>query len=105
MDDAQLENMDLAQLKDLQRRISKAIETFEDRRKMEAVEKLERQARELGFSLADLASAAGPKKRRPATAKYANPANPSETWSGRGRKPRWVLAAEAEGRPMDDLAI
>jgi len=25
--------------------------------------------------------------------KYRNPANPIETWSGRGRKPRWMTAA------------
>ncbi|MGZ9032950.1 MAG: H-NS histone family protein [Rhodospirillales bacterium] len=37
--------------------------------------------------------------------KYRNPDNPEETWSGRGRQPRWVQAALAEGETLDDLAI
>lgn len=32
------------------------------------------------------------KRRNPARPKYRNPADPSQTWTGRGRKPHWVSA-------------
>ena len=35
--------------------------------------------------------------------KYRNPDDPSQTWSGRGRRPRWVTQALEGGRTLDDL--
>jgi DNA-binding protein H-NS len=37
--------------------------------------------------------------------KYRNPQNPSETWAGRGLKPRWMAAAIKTGKKMDDFLI
>jgi DNA-binding protein H-NS len=37
--------------------------------------------------------------------KYRNPQNPSETWAGRGWKPRWLAAAIKTGKKMDDFLI
>jgi DNA-binding protein H-NS len=37
--------------------------------------------------------------------KYRNPDNPSETWAGRGRPPKWVQAALESGQSLEDLAI
>ncbi|ACI92943.1 H-NS histone family [Afipia carboxidovorans OM5] len=37
--------------------------------------------------------------------KYRNPAAPSETWSGRGKQPRWLVAAIKSGRKIDDFRI
>lgn len=101
----ELNNLSLKELKDLQTQVAKAIATFEDRRKREAVSKLEANARDLGFSLADLVDAAQPRKRPAATPKYANPQNPDDTWSGRGRKPRWFIEAVDAGKALTDLEI
>jgi DNA-binding protein H-NS len=101
-----LNNMSLKDLKELQGKITKAISTFEDRRRKEALAEIEEIARAKGFSLAELTgNTAAPRKRAPATAKYANPADKSDTWSGRGRKPRWVEAALKSGKSLNDLAI
>lgn len=100
-----LNAMSLKELKDLQNQIGKAIATFEDRRKREAIATLEEKAREMGFSFAELTGLTPVRKRAPATAKYANPADKSETWSGRGRKPRWFDAAIKAGHSAEDLAI
>jgi DNA-binding protein H-NS len=43
--------------------------------------------------------------RRPAKAKYRNPADHTQTWSGRGKRPRWFSAALAAGKREKDLAI
>jgi DNA-binding protein H-NS len=37
--------------------------------------------------------------------KYRNPDNPTETWAGRGLKPRWLAAAIKAGRKLEDFAI
>jgi DNA-binding protein H-NS len=37
--------------------------------------------------------------------KYRNPSEPSETWSGRGKQPRWLTAALAAGRTIEEFVI
>ncbi len=37
--------------------------------------------------------------------KYFNPSAPLETWSGRGKQPRWVVAALRSGHKLEDLRI
>ena len=37
--------------------------------------------------------------------KYRNPSAPTETWSGRGKQPRWLVAALRSGNKLDDLLI
>jgi DNA-binding protein H-NS len=37
--------------------------------------------------------------------KYRNPENPSETWAGRGLKPRWLATAIKSGKKQEDFLI
>jgi DNA-binding protein H-NS len=37
--------------------------------------------------------------------KYRNPADPAETWAGRGRQPRWVTEQLRSGKELDDFRI
>jgi DNA-binding protein H-NS len=37
--------------------------------------------------------------------KYCNPLAPSETWAGRGKQPRWLVAALKTGRKLDEFKI
>lgn len=37
--------------------------------------------------------------------KYRNPANPKETWTGRGKQPRWLAAYTAKGKKVEDFLI
>lgn len=100
-----LDTLSLKELKDLQSQVNKAISGYEDRRKRKALSELEEKARAMGFSLAELTGATSSRKRTPLTAKYANPANSADTWSGRGRQPRWFSEALAKGTEPEDLAI
>jgi len=100
-----LNSMSMKELKDLQSQVARAIAGFEDRKRKQALAELEDKARELGFSLSELTGAAMPRKRAPASAKYANPANRTETWSGRGRKPRWFADALSAGKTPEDLLV
>ncbi|MBN2906933.1 MAG: H-NS histone family protein [Rhodobacteraceae bacterium] len=100
--------MDLSQyslkdLKQLRKDVDAAITSYHDREKAKARAVLEEKARELGFSLDDIV---GTKTRRAkAAAKYRNPNNAAETWSGRGRRPNWLEKALAGGLKLEDLLI
>jgi DNA-binding protein H-NS len=37
--------------------------------------------------------------------KYRNPDDPRQTWSGRGRQPRWLAALTLQGRRLEDFRI
>jgi DNA-binding protein H-NS len=41
----------------------------------------------------------------PVVPKYRNPNEPSETWSGRGKQPRWLVAALKSGKRIGDFQI
>lgn len=45
------------------------------------------------------------RKRAKAKVKYINPENHSETWTGRGRQPRWVVAHIDKGGSLQDISV
>lgn len=101
-----LETMSRVELLDLQGQVEKALKTAEVRERQEALKAAEKAAAEFGFSLADLSGDArrGTKGTK-AAPKYRNPADPEQTWTGRGRKPQWVHDALHSGADISDLEI
>ena len=100
-----LNSLSVKELRDLQVQVVRAIATFEDRARKAAASALEDLAKAHGFNLSDFTGVSTLKKRAPAGAKYANPADRSQTWSGRGRKPHWYIAAIAGGKSPEDLSV
>lgn len=41
----------------------------------------------------------------PVSPKYRNPDQPSETWAGRGRHPRWLITQLRSGKRIEDFRI
>ena len=83
--------------------IEKALKTLDTRRKAEAKKAADDAARKFGFSLDELVEDGA--KGGKGVPRYANPEDPAQTWTGRGRKPRWVEAALKSGKSLDDLAL
>lgn len=98
-----LESMSSDALKKLIADAQKALKTVDARRRAEAKRAMEQAAKEYGFSVDEVMD--GKTKGPKGSAKYANPADPSQTWTGRGRKPNWVLEALKAGKSIDDMAI
>jgi DNA-binding protein H-NS len=70
--------------------------------------KLSDEKDRLEKSLSQLRAKAPGRDRRPyppVLPKYRNPVRPSETWAGRGKRPRWVSAQLRSGKKLDDLRI
>ncbi len=84
--------------------------------KKELVEEFRAKAEAMGLSLEELlrspasagrpaAKARSPRKGAPAASpavKYRNPET-GETWSGRGRSPKWMALAEQSGRSREEF--
>jgi len=101
-----LEKMSRKDLLELRDQVEKALKNAEKRERKEALKAAEKAAAEFGFSLSELASdGSKSSKGMKAAAKYKNPANPEQTWSGRGRKPQWVHDALKSGADISDLEI
>ena len=45
------------------------------------------------------------RKYPPVLPKFRNPSDPSETWAGRGKQPRWMVTQLKAGKKMDDFLI
>jgi DNA-binding protein H-NS len=45
------------------------------------------------------------RKYPPVLPKFRNPSDPSETWAGRGKRPRWMVTQLKAGKKMDDFLI
>lgn len=67
-------------------------------------------ANEVGLSVDELITRGRGKAAKPANKgvvppRYRNPLNPEETWTGRGRQPRWVAERVARGVTLEDMLI
>lgn len=45
------------------------------------------------------------RKYPPVLPKFQNPSDPSETWAGRGKQPRWLVSQLKAGKKMNDFLI
>ena len=95
-----LKTMSISKLMDLWAKVEDALAT------KVADQRRELQSRLSGLDRMDTA----PRSRRGGVRgkvepKYRNPDNPSETWAGRGLKPRWLAAALKTGKKLEDFGI
>ena len=101
-----LDKMSRTELQSLRRDVDKALESLDTRRRKEALEAAEKAAAEHGFALTDILGGKTKKSAtRGAPAKYRNPEDGNQTWSGRGRQPGWFKDAIASGKSPEALEI
>jgi DNA-binding protein H-NS len=101
-----VETMTLKQIEDLEGRIAIAKAKAADAAKADVKAKIDTLLANAGFTIADLYPNAGKGRgRSKSAAKYANPEDRSQTWTGRGRKPNWLVARLKKGAKMDDFAL
>ena len=75
-----------------------------------AIAEIKRLMSQFGITVEDLgsgpsrAATAKSKSRGMVAAKYRDPAS-GKTWTGRGRRPGWVVALEASGKTLESCRI
>lgn len=100
-----LNEMSLEDLKKLQKDVTKAIDTYEERAIKAARAEMDAIARQHGLTLEKVLAKTPSMARKPVPPKYANPVDSDQTWTGRGRKPKWVVDALENGKSLEDLTI
>jgi DNA-binding protein H-NS len=100
-----LEKMTLPELIKLQKDLGPAIKKKQRKEKTSLRKQMEELAKQSGFTFDEVVFTAKTKKVSKVKPKYANPDDADQTWTGRGRKPKWVESALADGKSLDDLLI
>jgi DNA-binding protein H-NS len=101
----ELQAKSFTELQDLLKAVEAEISRRETEEKANAKKQILELAKSYGLSLDEVLSKATAVVRKPVEAKYKNPNDESQTWTGRGRKPVWVQALLDEGFSLEDLAI
>jgi DNA-binding protein H-NS len=105
MKKADLERLTKDELGQLRKDIDRAIKTFDEQQRKEALAAADAAAREKGFTLTQLTGGKFKKARGATPPKFQHPENPALTWSGRGRQPRWFKELTEAGTPEEELRI
>lgn len=119
-----LNSMSAKQLEALIAQANKRRAVLKKRKPVATVRKrLEQIARAEGYSIAELFGSRGTAAPAPApraakgtrkpskmagskvAPKYRDPANAANTWSGRGKQPRWLASYTAQGRALEEFRI
>ena len=102
MKDRELGKMELDDLWNLHERLIEVLDRKLEGEKRRLQTRLDELGRRFGGSPNDLPQRRPYPKVEP---KFRNPNDPSETWSGRGKPPRWVVELLAAGRNLDEIRI
>lgn len=109
--------MDLAQLKALGEQVAQQIVATRQREIERAAQQIEEIAASLEMSVPQLIDETGLLNTKAksskgktgsgakAPARYQNPNDASQTWSGRGRQPGWVVQYQKGGGKLEDVQI
>ena len=101
--------LSVEELKRLQVEAEALIVSKKDQAIEDAYDQIVAIADGLGFSIEELLEL-GEQKRKKTTRKaveprYRNKNNPEDTWTGRGKQPRWLVAELEKGAKLEDFLI
>jgi DNA-binding protein H-NS len=110
-----LKSLNRKELEKLKANVEKALARVEKTEMKEALAAAEKAAKAHGFDLAEITGGvaapskakrkAAAKPKKPGVAKYANPDDKTQTWTGKGRRPDWFVAAMKAGKTPEQLEI
>ena len=92
-----LDSMSFAELAQMQARIERLRIEKKNSERNELRQRIIAMVKEHGFEISDLFGK-GRNGKGSVAVKYRDPHNPENTWTGRGRMPRWLVAATKGGK-------
>ena len=109
-----LASLSLNELEAIQKKVNREIQKRRSKAQEEGLRKFKLIAAEYGLTSNELKESRLPrdqwqekryKKRGPVAPKYRDPSNAENTWTGRGRKPKWVEAFLNGGGRLEQITI
>ena len=88
-----LEKMSYAELAALSTHVARLKIDKQNAERATVRQKMADLAKQHGFDIRELMDGRKAKGKGTVAVKYRDPKNPSNTWTGRGRMPRWMVAA------------
>jgi DNA-binding protein H-NS len=100
------ENMTYAELTQLRGRVDRLLVAKKNEARVELREKIANLVSSKGMTLEDVLGGKRGQRKGTVAVKYRDPKDPANTWTGRGRMPRWLVAA-TKGRKAkrEDFAV
>ena len=90
-----LEKMSFSELADMENQIERLKSDRQNSERAALRQRMVDIAKKHGFDIHDLF---GKGRKGTVAVKYRDPKNPDNTWTGRGRMPRWMVAATKGGK-------
>ncbi len=100
-----IDNLSVSELKRLEKEVQNKIQVRFEKEKEELRQQIRNIAKEAGTTVEELFGVRGNRRRGKVAPKYANPSNPEQTWTGRGRMPRWLQEKVDAGAKREDFLI
>lgn len=100
-----LSNMSASELRNLQEQVKRELKKRESQDVQKAKEEIFAIAQRVGLPLKELIATPGRGKGGTVAARYRNPGDATQQWTGRGRQPKWVKEWLDSGKSVDDLRI
>ena len=101
-----LEKMSDAELGELAAAVAQEQERRQDAAQQAAVARIHELAAGVGMTVAELLARQSQRRAGPkGEPKYRNPDNPEQTWTGKGTRPGWFVAALERGVAREDILI
>ncbi|MES2206745.1 MAG: H-NS histone family protein [Pseudomonadota bacterium] len=98
-----LSNLSFEELQNVQKELQIQFKARQSQNLKEARAAIKQIEDKYGFTAEEIL--AGKKVINTVDAKYRNPENNEETWTGRGKKPKWVQDALSNGKNLEELKI
>ncbi len=101
-----LSSLSASDLRNLQEQIKRELKRRESQDLQKAKEEIFAIAQRVGLPLKELIATTNSRgKGGTVAARYRNPADNAQQWTGRGRQPKWVKEWLDSGKGIDDLRI
>ena len=101
--DLDLRQLDREALVRLRNDVDLALQSYEKRKRADALREMEAVAERHGLKLKDVVQSAATRSVKPP--RFRHPDDPALTWTGRGRQPGWYKEAIDAGASPEDLKI
>jgi len=97
------DEMNITEIRQLIGDAENAISQKKEAEKSQVLEEMKTLAKDRGFEFSEFMT--GKKPRKKSAVKYRNPENHEQTWTGMGRKPKWLVVALEGGESLDGFGV